>query len=110
VSSTSLWWAEGTVQPKDFGSIPRALRWSIITLTTIGYGDTFPVTALGRVFAGLTAIAGVGLVAMPTGILADGLPTGVQIIGPYLEDRTPLRFAQLIERELGGYRIPTPYA
>ena len=78
VSSTLLWWAEGTVQPKAFGSIPRALWWSIITLTTIGYGDTFPVTALGRVFAGLTAIAGVGLVAMPTGILAAAFSDTVQ--------------------------------
>ncbi len=78
VSSTLLWWAEGDVQPKAFGSIPRALWWSIITLTTIGYGDTFPITALGRVFAGLTAIAGVGLVAMPTGILAAAFSDTVQ--------------------------------
>jgi len=78
VSSTLLWWAEGTIQPEKFGSIPRALWWSIITLTTIGYGDSFPVTALGRFFAGLTAIAGVGLVAMPTGILAAAFSDTVQ--------------------------------
>jgi voltage-gated potassium channel len=78
VSSTLLWWAEGDVQPEKFGSIPRALWWSIITLTTIGYGDTFPITALGRFFAGLTAIAGVGLVAMPTGILAAAFSDTVQ--------------------------------
>lgn len=78
ISSTLLWWAEGDIQPKAFGSIPRALWWSIITLTTIGYGDTFPVTALGRMFAGLTAIAGVGLVAMPTGILAAAFSDTVQ--------------------------------
>ena len=78
ISSTLLWWAEGDVQPKAFGSIPRALWWSIITLTTIGYGDTFPITALGRVFAGMTAIAGVGLVAMPTGILAAAFSDTVQ--------------------------------
>ena len=78
VSSTLLWWAEGDDQPEDFGSIPRALWWSIITLTTIGYGDAFPVTAIGRVCAGLTAIAGVGLVAMPTGILAAAFSDTVQ--------------------------------
>jgi voltage-gated potassium channel len=44
--------------------------WSIVTLTTVGYGDVFPVTPLGRVLAAVTAIMGIGLIAMPTGILA----------------------------------------
>lgn len=78
VSSTLLYWAEGEIQPDKFGSIPRALWWSIITLTTIGYGDAFPISPLGRFFAGLTAICGVGLVAMPTGILAAAFSDTVQ--------------------------------
>lgn len=44
--------------------------------------------------------------AVPTGEFVEGLPVGVQVIGPYLEDRTPLRFAQLVERELGGFTPP----
>jgi amidase len=44
---------------------------------------------------------------VPTGRFIDGLPMGVQVIGPYMEDRTPLRFAQLVERELGGFKAPT---
>lgn len=43
----------------------------MITLTTVGYGDVYPVTALGKVFAGFTALAGIGLIAMPTGIIAS---------------------------------------
>ena len=48
VSSTLLYMVEGEVQPDDFGSIPRAMWWSIATLTTVGYGDAFPITPLGK--------------------------------------------------------------
>lgn len=60
----------------------------------------------GLQWPGLVTLAELPAVAVPTGILVGGLPAGVQVIGPRLEDRTPLRFAQLVERELGGYRIP----
>ncbi|WP_367399086.1 potassium channel family protein [Halomonas sp. 707D7] len=69
-SSCCLYVVEAAAQPEAFGSVPRALWWSIATLTTVGYGDVTPVTALGKFFAGLTAVAGIGLIAMPTGILA----------------------------------------
>lgn len=62
---------EADAQPDAFGSIPRALWWSVATLTTVGYGDIYPITAPGRLFAGLTAIAGIGLIALPAGILAS---------------------------------------
>lgn len=63
--------AEGAAQPEQFGSIPSSLWWALITWTTIGYGDAFPVTPLGKVLAGLVAIAGIGLIALPSGILAS---------------------------------------
>lgn len=78
VGATALYWAEGTIQPDKFGSIPRALWWSVVTLTTVGYGDVSPVTPLGKVIAGLVAVAGIGLVALPTGILASGFSEAVQ--------------------------------
>lgn len=78
VSSTLLYLIEGGIQPDRFGSIPRAMWWSIATLTTVGYGDVFPVTPLGRILAGLTAITGVGLIAMPTGILAAAFSDAIQ--------------------------------
>lgn len=70
VSSTLLYLAESDAQPDKFGSIPRTLWWSIVTLTTVGYGDVFPVTPVGKILAAITAIIGIGLIAMPTGILA----------------------------------------
>ena len=78
VSSSLLYWAEADAQPEEFGSIPRALWWSVVTLTTVGYGDTYPVTALGRVFASVIAIAGVMVIAIPTGIFAASFSEGLQ--------------------------------
>lgn len=69
-AAVGLYLVEGSVQPEAFGSIPRALWWSLETLTTVGYGDVFPHTALGKLLAGLFALAGIGIVAIPTGILA----------------------------------------
>ncbi|MBF6024907.1 ion transporter [Lysobacter niastensis] len=70
LSAAALYSVEADVQPEAFGSIPRALWWSVSTLTTVGYGDVVPVTVLGRLFAGITALSGIGLIAMPTGILS----------------------------------------
>jgi voltage-gated potassium channel len=76
--ATALYLVEGEGQPDKFGSIPRALWWAVITLTTIGYGDVYPITALGKVVAALVAVVGVGLVAMPTGILAAAFSDAMQ--------------------------------
>tara|TARA_R110002073_G_scaffold19336_4_gene70696 strand:- start:24947 stop:25705 length:759 start_codon:yes stop_codon:yes gene_type:complete len=66
-----LYVIEADVQPEAFGSIPRALWWAVATLTTVGYGDVYPMTAAGKTVAGFVAILGVGLVALPAGILAS---------------------------------------
>ncbi|HEX8256767.1 MAG TPA: ion transporter [Allosphingosinicella sp.] len=76
--ATALYWIEGEIQPDKFGSIPRALWWAVVTLTTIGYGDVFPVTPLGKLVAAFVAIAGIGLIAMPTGILAAAFSEACQ--------------------------------
>jgi len=78
VSSAFLYLIEGGIQPEAFGSIPRAMWWSVATLTTVGYGDVYPVTAAGRLFGALTAIIGIGLIAMPTGILASAFSEAFQ--------------------------------
>jgi voltage-gated potassium channel len=76
--ATALYLAEGQVQPDRFGSIPRALWWAVITMTTIGYGDVYPVTPLGKCFAALVAAAGIAIIAMPTGILAAAFTDACQ--------------------------------
>lgn len=78
VSSTLLYLVEADVQPDAFGSIPRAMWWSVATLTTVGYGDVFPVTAVGRLLAAATAVTGIGLIAMPAGILAAAFSDAIQ--------------------------------
>ena len=70
VSAACLYAVEGADQPDKFGSILRAMWWSISTLT-VGYGDVYPITVLGKVFASLTALIGIGLIAVPTGIVAS---------------------------------------
>ncbi|MFC7078999.1 ion transporter [Halorussus caseinilyticus] len=70
VSSGLLYYAERPAG--TFASIPDAMWWAVITLTTVGYGDVVPVTLLGRLFAGLTALGGIGLFALPASILAAG--------------------------------------
>jgi voltage-gated potassium channel len=80
MSSTALYLAERGPQPDEFGSIPRAMWWSVATLTTVGYGDIVPVTILGRFFAALTAVTGIGLIALPTGILAGAFSDALRDI------------------------------
>ena len=69
-AASALHFAEGQNNPEDFGSIPRSLWWGVATMTKVGYGDAYPVTMVGKLFAAVFAIAAVGVVAMPTGILA----------------------------------------
>ncbi|MEL7219626.1 MAG: ion transporter, partial [Pseudomonadota bacterium] len=73
VSAVALYFIEGVggQQQEGFSSIPRSLWWAIVTLTTVGYGDVYPVTALGRVFAAIISLAGIGVVALPAGVFAS---------------------------------------
>jgi voltage-gated potassium channel len=77
ISSSLLYLAEAGAQPDKFGSIPRSLWWAIVTLTTIGYGDAYPVTPLGKTFAAIIALAGVMVIAIPTGIFAASFSEGL---------------------------------
>lgn len=64
--------AEHEAQPLVFASIPDAMWWAIVTMTTVGYGDMVPVTTLGKVIGGIIAVIGLGMVALPAGLLAAG--------------------------------------
>jgi voltage-gated potassium channel len=71
LAAASMHLAEHEVQPDRFGSIPDAMWWAIVTLTTVGYGDVVPVTTAGRVIAGITMLAGLMMLALPVGIIAN---------------------------------------
>jgi len=70
ISSTFMYLLEADYQPEAFGSIIRSVWWAAAALTTVGYGDVYPVTALGKVFAVISAFSSIGIVALPAGILA----------------------------------------
>ena len=72
LSASLVYLAEFKAQPDDFGSIPDALWWAVITMTSIGYGDVVPVTTVGKIFGALIGIISVGMIALPTGIMASG--------------------------------------
>jgi voltage-gated potassium channel len=72
LASVAEYYLEHDVQPGTFGSVPAALWWAVVTLTTVGYGDTVPVTVLGRLVAAVVMICGLGVFGLWTGILATG--------------------------------------
>lgn len=78
VSGSMMYYLEHEAQPEVFSSIPASLWWGIATLTTVGYGDAYPVTALGKMLGGFIAVLGIGLFALPAGILASGFSEAIQ--------------------------------
>ena len=72
LSSSLIYYAEREAQPEQFSSIPSSVWWSVVTLTTVGYGDVFPVTTTGKVFGAVISFLGIGLFALPAGILGAG--------------------------------------
>lgn len=77
-ASSFVYLAERTAQPEAFGSIPAAMWWGVATLTTVGYGDVTPVTPLGKFLGAIVTLLGVGMFAMPAGILASGFAQAVR--------------------------------
>ena len=73
VSSLVIYAAEHAAQPEVFRNAFSGLWWAVATLTTVGYGDIYPVTAIGRIFGAVIALLGIGMVGIPTGIIASGL-------------------------------------
>ena len=72
LSSSIIYYVETDIQPSEFPNIIASFWWGISTLTTVGYGDVFPVTVLGKLLSGVIAFIGIGLVALPTGIISSG--------------------------------------
>lgn len=78
ISSSLMYFVEHAAQPDRYPNIPASMWWAIITLTSVGYGDVSPVTPLGKILGGTIAVLGLGLVALPTGIIASGFAEEVE--------------------------------
>jgi len=111
---------ERDAQPRVFASIPHTMWWGIVTLATVGYGDAYPITAPGKVFAGVALILGIAVFAVPAGILATGFATEIRkrdfVVTWHTVARVPL-FAGLdagriaeIARLLSRQVVPPKYA
>ncbi len=72
VLAVFMYYIESEAQPEAFSNIPATLWWGVVTLTTVGYGDIVPATVAGRILSSVVSIAGVGIVALPTGIISSG--------------------------------------
>ncbi|MGB5624420.1 MAG: ion transporter [Woeseiaceae bacterium] len=79
LAASGMYYFERESQPDDFGSIPAAMWWAFATLTTVGYGDVTPITVGGKIFGALITVVGIGMVALPTSILASGYTQQLQV-------------------------------
>ncbi len=93
MAAASIYVVENQAQPEVFTSIPASMWWAVVTLTTVGYGDVTPITPLGRFLGALITILGVGLAALPAGILATGLTHELEQRKQNLE----LKFRELLQ-------------
>ena len=83
IASLLIYYAEHDAQPDKFANAFSGVWWAVATLTTVGYGDIYPITAMGRFMGGVIALTGIGFVAVPTGIISAG-------------------FIELLEKKHGG--------
>ncbi|MCK0125171.1 ion transporter [Gelidibacter sp. F2691] len=80
-AAVGIYYFENAAQPEHFSSIFDSLWWAIITLTTVGYGDVYPITVGGKVFTFFILMIGLGIVAIPTGIISSALTNSVDNSG-----------------------------
>jgi len=73
IAAVGIYYFENPAQPEQFKSIFHSLWWAVATLTTVGYGDIYPITAGGKIFTSFIVIIGLGIIAVPTGLLASAL-------------------------------------
>ena len=83
ICSTGVYFAENEAQPEKFSSILSSMWWAVATLTTVGYGDIFPITSIGKLLGSISAIFGIGLFALPAGLLASGFSDELEKVKTY---------------------------
>ncbi|MBR5556647.1 MAG: two pore domain potassium channel family protein, partial [Acinetobacter sp.] len=93
MAAAGVYVVENKAQPEVFSSIPASMWWAAVTLTTVGYGDVTPITPLGRFLGAMITILGVGLAALPAGILATGLANELEL----RKQRLELKFREMLQ-------------
>jgi voltage-gated potassium channel len=73
IAAVGIYIFEHEAQPEAFSSIPKSLWWAIVSFTTVGYGDLYPVTAEGRIFTAVVLFVGLGVIAVPTAVITSAL-------------------------------------
>ena len=84
LSAVGIYYCENPVQPEAFKSVFHSLWWAVVTLTTVGYGDVYPITLAGRIFTFFVLMIGLGVIAVPTGLVSSALSQARQ---EEMEDR-----------------------
>lgn len=97
-ASTLMYYAEYEAQPEVFASIPHAMWWAVVTLTTVGYGDIYPITVQGKVLGSIIAVIGIGLFALPAGVFAAGFIEEVKSTKSTQNGITSIERLSLLER------------
>lgn len=102
IAATCIYYIEHRAQPEIFSSIPASLWWALVTLTTVGYGDAVPITALGKIFGGLITVMGICFYALPAGILSSSFTAQMQLRRDRFKDtvRIALDDGQLSSHDL----------
>jgi voltage-gated potassium channel len=100
VSGALAYMVEGEEQPKVFSSIPAAMWWAIETITTVGYGDMVPVTAVGKILGGIVSIIGIGTLALFSGVITVGFLDQLRIIREQAQHRTSTVVASINRKDV----------
>ena len=77
LAAVGIYYFENAAQPDKFSSVLDSLWWAVVTLTTVGYGDVYPVTAGGRIFTFVVLVVGLGIIAVPTGLISSALTVAI---------------------------------
>jgi voltage-gated potassium channel len=93
LTSSAMYYVENTHQPEVFKDIPSTMWWSVATLTTVDYGDVYPITGMGKLLGAFVAIHGVGLFTLPTAILGSGFMEAIE-----LRNKKPKRYALIVAK------------
>ncbi len=89
LTSAGIYFFENEAQPESFASIFHSFWWAIVTLTTVGYGDVFPITVGGKIFTFFVLVIGVGIVTVPAGLVASAVSRAREIEGRQNRDDEP---------------------